>query len=214
MDIDLTADLNAQDDDGLGRSTLADAHDPARVRPGAMLLAGNRYSEAVVRIVAHDAVPLPACLTSWRARMATNARGGSVMSSSAAGTKDDPWILTTPPGTAEYRIHREDTTDPAELVCEVGSTKLRYLARCLDDVPAMLAGHGDWMELGSTDENKPAKDGTLESWARSDANPVGGWYGLRKGYRGRFAMYIPPLLEVLGLVELEHNPKNNRIRAK
>ena len=100
-----------------------------------------------------------------------------------------------------------------ELVCQVGTTKLRYLARCLDDVPKMLKQRGDWMELGSADENKPAKEGTLEEWARSPGNPVKGWYGLRKGYRGRFAMYVPPLLEHLGLVELEHNPKNNRVRA-
>ena len=130
------------------------------------------------------------------------------------GTKDDPWVLKTPPGTAEYQMYRDDESDPAELVCQVGSTKLRYLARCLDDVPAMLREHGDWMELGSADENKPAKEGTLEAWARSEHNPVAGWYGLRKGYRGRFAMYVPPLLERLGLVELEHNPKNNRVRAK
>ncbi len=132
---------------------------------------------------------------------------------SGTGTADDPWLLKTPPGTSEYTIHRDDSAEPAELVCQVGSTKLRYLARCLDDAPAMLAELGDWMELGSADENKPAKDGTLEAWARSSANPVGGWYGLRKGYRGRFAMYIPPLLEELGLVELEHNPRNNRIRT-
>jgi hypothetical protein len=129
------------------------------------------------------------------------------------GTPDDPWLLKTPPGTSEYTIHRDETTDPAELVCQVGTTRLRYLARCLDDVPAMLRTHGDWIELGSADENKPAKPGTLEAWARSTDNPVGGWYGTRKGYRGRFAMYIPPLLERLGLVELEHNPRNNRIRA-
>jgi len=110
-------------------------------------------------------------------------------------------------------MHRDAAADPPELVCQVGSTKLRYLARCLDDTPAMLRDHGDWMNLGSADENKPATDGTLEAWARSETNPVGGWYGLRKGYRGRFAMYIPPLLEHLGLVELEHNPRNNRIRA-
>ena len=129
------------------------------------------------------------------------------------GTPDDPWQLTTPPGTSDYTIHRDDAADPPELVCQVGATTLRYLARCLDDVPAMLRARGDWMELGSADENKPAKDGTLEAWGRSADNPVGGWYGLRKGYRGRFAMYIPPLLEELGLVELEHNPRNNRLRA-
>ena len=129
------------------------------------------------------------------------------------GTADNPWNLLTPPGTSAYQMHRDDNADPPELVCQVGSTKLRYLARCLDDALAMLREHGEWMELGSADENKPAKDGTLEAWARDDGNPVGGWYGLRKGYRGRFAMYVPPLLEHLGLVELEHNAKNNRIRA-
>jgi hypothetical protein len=129
------------------------------------------------------------------------------------GTKDDPWRLWTPPGTSEFEMYRDDAADPPELVCTVGTTKLRYLASCLDDAAAMLREHGDWMELGSADENKPAKDGTLEAWARSPDNPVGGWYGLRKGYRGRFAMYVPPLLEHLGLVELEHNPRNNRVRA-
>src|SRR5437868_15044215 len=129
------------------------------------------------------------------------------------GTAAAPWVLKTPPGPPEFTMHRDDTADPPELICQVASTKLRYLARCLADVPAMLRAHGDWMDLGSADENKPAKDGTLEAWARSADNPVGGWYGLRKGYRGRFAMYVPPLLEVLGLVELEHNAKNNRVRA-
>jgi hypothetical protein len=136
------------------------------------------------------------------------------MASSGTGTKDDPRLLTTAPGTSQFQMYRDDTAEPAELVCQVGSTKLRYLARCIDDVPALLREHGDWMELGSADENKPAKDGTLEAWARSASNPVGGWYGLRKGYRGRFAMYVPPLLEHLGLVELEHQPKNNRVRSQ
>jgi hypothetical protein len=129
------------------------------------------------------------------------------------GTAEDPWRLKTPPGTSEFTIQRDDSVEPAELICQVGGTTLRYLARCIDDVPIMLRERGDWIELGSADENKPAKPDTLEAWARSPDNPVGGWYGLRKGYRGRFAMYIPPLLEELGLVELEHNPRNNRIRA-
>lgn len=136
------------------------------------------------------------------------------MTGTGTGTADDPWVLRTPPGTSEFTMHRDDSVDPPELVCAVGTTRLRYLARCLDDVPAMLVEHGDWMDLGSADENKAAKDGTLEAWARSESNPVGGWYGLRKGYRGRFAMYVPPLLEHLELVELEHNPRNNRIRAR
>ena len=132
---------------------------------------------------------------------------------SGTGTAEDPWVLKPRLGTSEYTIHRDDGADPPELVCQVGSTKLRYLARCIDDVPEMLREHGDWMDLGSTDENKQPKDGTLEAWAGSCHNPAGGRDGLRKGYRGRFAMYVPPLLENLGLVELEHNPRNNRIRA-
>lgn len=133
---------------------------------------------------------------------------------SGSGTADDPWVLRTPPGTSEFTIHRDDAVDPPELICTVGSTKLRYLARCIDDVPEMLRDHGDWMVLGSADEKAAAKEGTLEAWARDPDNPVGGWYGLRKGYRGRFAMYVPPLLEELGLVELEHEPRNNRVRAR
>ena len=116
-------------------------------------------------------------------------------------------------GTSEYTMYRDDTADPPQLVCQVGSTRLRYLARCLDDVPAMLRAHGDWMELGSADENKSAKAGTLEAWARSADNPVGGWYGLRNGYRGRFGMYLPPLLEALGLAEFTHEARNNSVRA-
>ena len=135
------------------------------------------------------------------------------MTVKGTGTREDPWQLTTAPGTSDYQMWRDEAATPPALVCQVGATKLRYLARCLDDVPVMLREHGDWVELGSADENKPAKDGTLEAWARAEDNPVGGWYGLRKGYRGRFAMYIPPLLEELGLVELEHNPRNNRLRA-
>jgi hypothetical protein len=131
-----------------------------------------------------------------------------------SGTADDPWVLRTPPGTSEYRLHRDPDADPPTLVCMVGTTKLLYQLRCIEDLHAMLTAHGDWMELGSADEQKPAKDGTVEAWARAADNPVGGWYGLRKGYRGRFGMYLPPLLEHLGLAELEHNPRNNRMRAR
>lgn len=130
-----------------------------------------------------------------------------------SGTQGDPWILATPPGTSTYAMYRDDAAQPAKLVCLVGSTTLSYDARCLDDTHAMLRTHGDWMPLGAADEQKPAKDGTVEAWARSETNPLAGWYGLRKGYRGRFAMYVPPLLEALGLVELEHNARNNRMRA-
>ncbi len=110
-------------------------------------------------------------------------------------------------------MYRDETLDPPALVCQVGTTKLSYRLRCLEDLHAMLEEHGDWMALGSADEKKPAADGTVEAWARSESNPVGGWYGLKKGLRGRFAMYVPPLMEALGLAELEHNPRNNRMRA-
>ena len=129
------------------------------------------------------------------------------------GTKQDPWILRTPPGKAEYQMYRDDEADPPALVCVVGTTKLSYQARCLEDLAAMLKEHGDWMLLGSTDEGKEPKEGTVEAWGRSPDNPVGGWYGLRKGFRGRFANYVPPLMEHLGLAELEHKGRNNRMRA-
>ena len=129
------------------------------------------------------------------------------------GTPDDPWVLTTPPGTSQYEVYRDESADPPALVCQVGTTRLSYLLRCIDDLPAMLRDVGDWVPLGASDEQKPAADGTVEAWGRSESNPVGGWYGLRKGYRGRFAMYVPPVLERLGLVELEHTPRNNRVRA-
>lgn len=132
---------------------------------------------------------------------------------SGTGTKDDPWQLKTPPLTSAYSIHRDDAADPPILVCQVGTTKLTYLARAIDDLHAELLSRGDWVALGAADEQKPAAEGTVEAWARSADNPVGGWYGLRKGYRGRFAMYVPPLLEALGLVELEHDPRNNRVRG-
>jgi hypothetical protein len=129
------------------------------------------------------------------------------------GTPEAPWELKTPPGTAEFQAWRDAKLDPPALVVQVGKTQLRYHLRCIEDLPAMLAAHGDWMPLGSADEQKPAAEGTVEAWGRAAGNPVKGWYGLKKGLRGRFAMYVPPVLEALGLVELEHNPKNNRIRA-
>lgn len=133
---------------------------------------------------------------------------------SGKGTKADPWNLKTPPLTSSYTMYRDTDVDPPLLICQVGSTRLTYLVRCLEDVPAMLEKHGDWMILGASDEKKDPAPGTLEAWGRSKSNPVGGWYGQRKGYRGRFGLYIPPLLEALGKVVLEHNPKNNRVRAK
>lgn len=132
----------------------------------------------------------------------------------ARGTKADPWHLKTPSGTSEYTMYRDPDADPPAIVCQVGTTQLRYQMSAIEDLHKMLKQHGDWMPLGSADEQKPAAEGTVEAWGRSPKNPVKGWYGLRKGYRGRFGMYMPPLLEELGLAEVEHNPKNNRMRAK
>jgi hypothetical protein len=130
-----------------------------------------------------------------------------------SGTREDPWQLTTPSGTSTYEMYRDEGVDPPALVCTVGSTQLRYQLRCLDDLHQMLKARGDWVPLGSADEQKPAAEGTVEAWGRSADNPVGGWYGMKKGLRGRFGMYVPPLMEALGLAEVERNPRNNRMRA-
>ena len=130
-----------------------------------------------------------------------------------SGTAQKPWELKTPPGSAEYQAYRDDAADPPALVVQVGKTQLRYHLRCIEDLHAMLTAAGDWVLLGSADEQKPAAAGTVEAWGRSSTNPVKGWYGLKKGLRGRFGMYVPPVLEALGLAEVEHNPKNNRMRA-
>jgi len=129
------------------------------------------------------------------------------------GTKEKPMALKTPPLSSEYTMHADEKDGREVLVCTVGKTVLLYDLRCIADLHAMLKAHGDWMELGSADEQKPAKEGTVEAWGRSESNPVHGWYGLKKGLRGRFGMYIPPLLEALGMAEVEHKPKGNRMRA-
>lgn len=131
-----------------------------------------------------------------------------------SGTPDDPWLLKTPSLTSEYRAWRDESLTPPALVVEVGSTRLSYQLRCLADLEAMLAGHCDWVALGNADEGKPTSEGSIEAWARSPDNPVGGYYGLRKGYRGRFANYVTPVLELLGSIELEHGPRNNRARIR
>ena len=130
-----------------------------------------------------------------------------------SGTAEDPWQLVTPPGKGAYQMWRDEAADPPALVCQVGSTQLRYHLRAIDDLHAMLKAHGDWMPLGGADEQKPAAEGTVEAWGRSPDNPVGGWYGLKKGLRGRFGVYLPPLLEALGLAEVTHEARNNQMRA-
>ena len=129
------------------------------------------------------------------------------------GTSAKPSLLKTPSGTAEFEAHGDDSLDPPALVVQVGKTQLRYHLRCIDDLHAMLVTAGDWVPLGNADEQKPAAEGTVEAWGRADDNPVGGWYGLKKGLRGRFGNYVPPVLEALGLAEVEHGARNNRMRA-
>ena len=131
-----------------------------------------------------------------------------------SGTKDDPWTLKTPSLSSGYEAWRDEAASPPSLVVQVGATKLTYQLRAIEDLHAMLKARGDWVELGNADEGKPVKDGSIEAWARAEDNPVGGYYGLRKGYRGRFANYVTPLLERLGLIELEHGARGNRARAK
>ena len=135
------------------------------------------------------------------------------MVATGSGTKDDPWVLQTPPGSSEYTMYKDEAADPPALVCEVGSTRLSYQLRCIEDLHAMLEARGEWMDLGASDEKKDPKPDTVEAWGRAEDNPVGGFYGLRKGYRGRFGMYVPPLLEALGLAELTHEKRNNRMRS-
>lgn len=130
------------------------------------------------------------------------------------GTREDPWILTTPPGKSEFEAYRDPDAEPPALVVQVGSTQLRYHLRCIDDLHAMLIERGDWVLLGNADEQKDAAPGTVEAWGRSPDNPVGGWYGVKKGLRGRFGNYVPPVLEALGLAEVEHQARNNRMRAR
>lgn len=132
---------------------------------------------------------------------------------SGTGTRHDPWRLTTAPGSSHYEMFRDEAADPPVLVCQVGSTRLLYLLRAVEDLHAWLAERGEWVELGAADEKKEAAPGTVEAWGRAADNPVGGWYGLRPGYRGRFGMYLPPLLEELGLAELTHDPRGNRVRG-
>ena len=129
------------------------------------------------------------------------------------GTKEKPLVLKTPPLSSDYTMHVDEKDGKDVLVCTVGKTVLFYSMNSLTDLHEMLKKHGDWMDLGSADEQKPAKDGTVEFWGRSEDNPNGGWYGLKKGLRGRFGMYVPPLMEALGLAEVTHDPRNNKMKA-
>lgn len=130
------------------------------------------------------------------------------------GTKENPLALKTPPQTSDYTMHVDEKEGKEILVCTVGKTILHYDIRCIKDLHQMLIEAGDWVLLGSKDEKAIAKEGTVEFWGRSEDNPIGGWYGLKKNFRGRFGMYLPPLMEYLGLAEVEHNARNNSMKAK
>ena len=166
------------------------------------------------RVVAKKTAAKPTIVPAGKAPGKSASSHAKSMGARGEGSREKPWMLTTPSGSSEYQMYKDETTDPPVLVCTVGKTELRYHLRALDDLQVMLKAHGDWMSLGSADEQKPAAEGTVEAWGRSVQNPVGGWYGMKKGLRGRFGMYIPPLMEALGMSEVEHNPKNNRMRAK
>ena len=146
--------------------------------------------------------------------MMTQAKSAGAETPAGKGTKGSPWKLKTPPGTSEFEAYRDESLNPPALVVTVGKTVLHYHLRAIEDLQQLLKKHGDWMPLGGADEQKPVAEGTVEAWARSPDNPVKGWYGLKKGLRGRFGVYVPPVLEVLNLAEVEHNPRNNRMRAK
>jgi hypothetical protein len=152
-----------------------------------------------------------------RKKAAAKPRAKSAAPKSSAvkgdGTKAKPWVLKTPSGSSEIKAYRDETADPPALVVLAGGAEVRYRLQAIDDLHEMLHEHGDWIPLGTTDEQKEAPAGTVEAWARSADNPVGGWYGLKKGLRGRFGNYVPPVLEALGMAEVEHNPRNNRMRA-
>lgn len=129
------------------------------------------------------------------------------------GTAEDPWVLLTPSGGSQYTMHVDPDADLPLLVCQVGKTRLTYLARCLDDLHAWLVAQGDWVPLGGADEQKPAADGSVEAWGRSPTNPVGGWYGQKKGLRGRFGVYVPPVLVAQGRAEIVMEKRKASIRA-
>ena len=181
-----------------GKSTAAAKKTPAKAATVIAVKAPAKGASAPAKSTGEKAANSPA--------KGSGAKG--------AGSREKPWTLTTPSGSSEYQMYKDETADPPALVCTVGKTELRYHLRALDDLHVMLKAHGDWMPLGSADEQKPAAEGSVEAWGRSAQNPVGGWYGMKKGLRGRFGMYIPPLMEALGMAEVEHNPKNNRMRAK
>lgn len=189
------------------KTTAVKAKPPVKSKPVVKLKPAARPT-----VIAPPSVPVAP--PSPPSPPATPSPPAPTLPSSGAGTRENPWVLKTPPGGSEFQAFRDDALNPPALVVRVGSTELRYHLRCITDLHEMLKAYGDWMLLGAADEQKPVVEGTVESWARSPANPVGGWYGLKSGLRGRFGVYVPPVMEVLGLAEVEHFARDNRMRAK
>lgn len=98
-------------------------------------------------------------------------------------SKENPWDLKTPPESSAFQMWIDNKNEEEVIVCQVGSTKLYYKLQAIDDLHKMLMKHGDWMLMGSKDDKAESKEGTVEHWARSNKNPIGAWYGIRKAYR-------------------------------
>ena len=133
---------------------------------------------------------------------------------SGAGTKDDPWQLKTPPLTSEYEMYLDerDGNDGDRVRRRQDDAALRRPRDRRPARDARAARRLDGARAAPTSRSRRRRARSRRGARRRD-NPVGGWYGLKKGLRGRFGMYMPPLLEELGLAEVEHNPRNNRMRA-
>jgi hypothetical protein len=129
------------------------------------------------------------------------------------GMRRNPWVLKAVDGTTDFNAYRDAALNPPAIVVLVGETELRYHLRCLDDLYEMLKDRGGWVPLGRAAELQQPPEGSVEAWARSARNPLGGWYGLQKGSRGHFALYIPAIMRVLDLAEVEEEPGGGRMRA-
>jgi hypothetical protein len=121
--------------------------------------------------------------------------------------------ITTPTG-KQFNFE-VDAQEKCIIITSQNNFKFRYRLCALKDLLVWLKDNcgGKWVYLGSRGEEETPKEGTVEKWARSSTNPVGGFYGITPGRKGRFASYIPSILEYYCFVEIEHKPQNNRIRA-
>src|SRR5260370_12515683 len=100
-----------------------------------------------------------------------------------SGTKQPPWQLTTPSGSSEHQMYKDDSASPPVLVCIVGKTELRYQARAVEDLHNMLKANGGWVPLGSADERKPPSGRTVNAWSCPVDHSVAGRHGALHGHR-------------------------------